>query len=62
MTQAKHEYEALIHFIKFGSHLDGSSSKTDKRLTKLALNYKFVGTNILHLKVDKWLKVPQTTE
>ena len=52
------EDEALLHFIKFGRHIEGIGSKTVKRVNKLALLYKYDGTNVLYLKGEKWLKVP----
>ena len=49
--------EFLLYTDALGS-TEGIGLKTVNRVNKLALLYKYDGTNVVYLKGEKWLKVP----
>lgn len=54
-----YEDSFLVHFLKFGTFINGSSNNQKKRVFKLAKNYKYDNDIIYFIKDDEFKEIPK---
>ncbi|CAF1107876.1 unnamed protein product, partial [Brachionus calyciflorus] len=56
------EDESLIHYLKFGRFISGTSKKQIKRITSLVQKYLYQNDKLYVIKDDRTLKIPKPEE